>query len=279
MPTTPRRKGRPRGFNSDPSQSTIQALDRALEVLDLLSRNDGLSLSAIARALDQSAATMHRVLVTLSERGFVETGPAGQDWHVGPTSFRVGSGFLRRTNVFERSRPHMYDLMRTTGETSNLGIERNGNVLFIGQVETHDAIRAFFPPGTLSPLHASGIGKALLSGYSDERLERFLRQQPFERFTENTIVDAEALQTQVLLARALGYVVDDEERTVGMRCVAAPIFDSQGDIVAGISVSGPSQRMTKNKVETVGGHVGKAAQEITRQLGAPSPRSLRAGRV
>lgn len=279
MPTTPRRKGRPRGFNSDPSQSTIQALDRALEVLDLLSRNDGLSLSAIARALDQSTATMHRVLVTLNERGFVETGPAGQDWHVGPTSFRIGSGFLRRTNVFERSRPHMYDLMRTTGETSNLGIERYGNVLFIGQVETHDAIRAFFPPGTLSPLHASGIGKALLSGYSDERLERFLRQQPFERFTENTIVNADTLQAQVLMARALGYVVDDEERTIGMRCVAAPIFDSQGDIVAGISVSGPSQRMTKNKVETVGAHVGKAAQEITRQLGAPSPRSLRAGRV
>lgn len=268
--TTARLKGRPKGFNNDPRQSTIQALDRALDVLDLLSRHEGLSLSDIARQLDQSAATMHRVLATLHARNFVETSTGGQDWHIGPASFRMGSAFLRRTNVFERSRPFMQELMQATGETSNLGMERKGAVLFIGQVETHEVIRAFFPPGSMSPLHASGIGKALLSGYSDDRLDRFLEGPGLERFSDKTIVDPDILRDQIMIARAQGYVIDDEERAVGMRCVAAPIFDIHGDAIAGISVSGPTQRMTDDKLAAFGDAVGKAAREIARQIGAPN---------
>lgn len=266
--TTARRKGRPRAFNTEPGQGTIQALNRALDVLDLLSRHEGLSLSAIARNLDQSPATMHRVLATLHARDFVETSPEGQDWHIGPTAFRIGSAFLRHTNVFERARPFMQELMQVTGETSNLGVERAGQVLFTGQVETHEAIRAFFPPGTVAPLHASGIGKALLSGYAPEWLARFLEGYDFARFTEKTIGDAATLRAQLAEVQARGYAIDDEERTVGMRCVAAPIFNIHGEAVAGISVSGPVQRMGETRLPEIGAAVTKAARAVTRQLGA-----------
>ncbi|OOY24117.1 IclR family transcriptional regulator [Thioclava sediminum] len=264
--TTPRRKGRPKGFNTDPAQGTILALDRALDVLDLLARHGGLSLSAIARELDQSPATMHRVLATLHARDFVE--PEAQDWHIGPAAFRIGSAFLRRTNVFERARPLMQDLMRATGETSNLGVERAGQVLFTGQVETHDPIRAFFPPGTVAPLHASGIGKALLSTYAPDRLDQLLADYDFAQFNDRTIGDAEALRAELERITAQGYAVDDEERTLGMRCIAAPIFDAHGDAVAGISVSGPVQRIPDSRLPVLGHAVAQAAKAISHRIGA-----------
>jgi IclR family acetate operon transcriptional repressor len=163
----------------------------------------------------------------------------------------------------------MHDLMAATGETSNLGIERNGEVMFVSQVETTESIRAFFPPGSISPMHASGIGKALLGSYSDTRLERFLKGRTFERFTDRTIGAPEALRADLARIRARGWAFDNEERTLGMRCVAAPIVDIYGQPVAGISVSGPVQRMAEDKIERIGALVRDAAHSVSRGLGAP----------
>jgi IclR family acetate operon transcriptional repressor len=264
-----RRKGRPKSFGSKPAQNSIQSLDRALEVLDTLALSNGLSLTEIATRLDQSPATMYRVLSTLEAREFVEIEPITQAWHIGPMAFRLGSAFLRRSSVAERSRPAMRELMAATGETSNLGIQRQGDVMFIGQVETHESIRAFFPPGTLSPMPASGIGKALLSRLGDDALDRFLKTYPMLRFTEKTITDADALKAELARIRDLGYAFDDEEKTLGMRCVAAPILNIYGEAVAGLSVSGPTLRMPSDKIEALGALVKDAADKVSRGLGAP----------
>lgn len=269
MPATPNRRGRPKGTGADPAQTTIQALDRALEVLLLLSAHEGMTLTEIAKALDQSVATIHRVLATLEAREFVELSPEGQEWHIGPMAFRIGSAFLRRTNLLARSRNTMHGLMQQTGETSNLGIEWKGGVLFVSQVETHEVIRAFFPPGTVSPLHASGIGKALLASQDDARIEEVLRGADLGRFTDRTITSAEALRADLALTRTRGYAVDDEERTPGMRCVAASICNVYGEAVAGISVSGPSSRMAHDRLPGIGAAVRAAADDISRRIGAP----------
>ena len=205
---------------------------------------------------------MHRVLATLEAREFVEMSPDRQEWHIGAEAFRLGSAFLRRMNVVERSRPVMRDLVTATGETSNLGIERNGEVLFVSQVETHESIRAFFPPGTLAPLHASGIGKALLSTYDDDRLEAFLKAARLARYTGRTIASPAGLRGELEATRGRGYSLDDEERTTGMRCVAAPILNVHGEAVAGISISGPTHRMTDEQVPVFGERVRAAAREL-----------------
>ena len=107
MAQQPRKKGRPRAFYAKPEQSTIQSLDRAIDVLDLLAAHAGLTLTEIATGLDQSPATMHRVLATLEARGVVEMDPVNQSWHIGAAAYRIGSAFLRRGSVVERSRPAM----------------------------------------------------------------------------------------------------------------------------------------------------------------------------
>ncbi|MGH7005134.1 MAG: HTH-type transcriptional regulator BhcR [Alphaproteobacteria bacterium] len=263
-----RRRGRPKSMKSVQQASSIQALDRALNVLEALAAHEGITLTELADHLDQSPATMHRVLMTLEQRQYVESNPERQEWFVGPEAFRLGSAFLRRTNIVERSRSVMRDLMARTGETSNLGIERDGDVLFISQVETHETIRAFFPPGTRSPLHASGIGKALLSAFSDDRLEAFIKTAKFSRFTDKTVANAEQLREVVRQTRQRGYSFDDEERTIGMRCVAASIVNNHGEAVAGVSVSGPTIRMPDTKVREIGQWVVEAAGEVSRRLGA-----------
>jgi len=267
MQPTSRRKGRPKGFAS--KTSPIQSLDRALGVLETLANNTGLTLTELSTALDQSPATMYRVLSTLEARKIVEVDAQTQAWHIGPMAFRLGSAFLRRSSVIDRSRPMMRALMDLTGETSNLGIERRGEVMFVSQVETHESIRAFFPPGTVSPMHASGIGKALLGQYSDDRLAQFLRTTPLERFTENTIWQQDALRAELRTIRAQGFAVDDAEKTTGMRCVAAPILDMYGEAVAGISVSGPSHRLSPGQIIQIGAQVRNAAATVSRSLGAP----------
>ncbi|WP_018238012.1 HTH-type transcriptional regulator BhcR [Ensifer sp. BR816] len=269
MQPAKRRRGRPKGFNAPESPSVIQSLDRALDVLEALASPEGLTLSELAAHLSQSAATMHRVLSTLERREFVEISPDRQVWHIGPEAYRLGSAFLRRTNVVERSRPIMRELMLETGETSNLGIEKDGNVLFISQVETHESIRAFFPPGTLSPLHASGIGKALLSTYDDSRLASLFKKTTLERFTANTVRSIVQLEEELRVTKDRGYALDDEERTKGMRCVAAPILNVHGEAVAGISVSGPTHRMPDRQVQQIGERVRNAAKMVSRRLGAP----------
>jgi IclR family acetate operon transcriptional repressor len=163
----------------------------------------------------------------------------------------------------------MRSLMAETGETSNLGIEKSGKVLFVSQVETQKSIRAFFPPGTLSPMHASGIGKALLSAYDDTQLERFLRAVSLDPFTETTLISRERLTADLRAARDRGFALDDEERTVGMRCIAACIRNIYGEVVAGISVSGPTNRLPDARIEELGSLVKKAAEDISDRLGAP----------
>lgn len=263
MKPASRRIGRPKGFNRNPAQTTIQSVDRALDVLNILSQSDGMTLSQVSERLGQSPATIYRVLSTLESRGMLETDPQSQTWHVGPAAFVMGSAFLRRSSVIERSRPFMRQLTEITGETSNLGIEKDRQVMFVSQVETGAAIRAFFPPGTLSPMHASGIGKALLSTFSEDRLTRYLKTESLTAFTSRTLVAPNALRREMETVRSAGYAYDNEEKAEGMRCVAAPILNVHGEAVAGISVSGPTIRMTDERIAEFGRHVSNAASAIS----------------
>jgi IclR family acetate operon transcriptional repressor len=266
-----RTRGRPRAFDDRTDQNTIQSLDRAMLILETLAEMGAATQSALAARLDQSPATVYRVLVTLETRGVVELDGTDQTWSVGPRAFLIGSAFLRRGSVVERARPVMRTLMAQTGETANIGVARGDEVLFVGQVETHASLRAFFPPGTLSPLHASGIGKALLAEFDAARLAEYLAGARLTGFTAWTITDPDALAEDLRRTRARGYALDNEERAEGMRCVAAPVFNALGEAVAGLSVSGPVARVTASRAPEIGRQVAAAARQLSATLGAPPP--------
>lgn len=264
-------RGRPRAFDDKTDQNTVQALDRALVLLDHLARSPGLTLSQLAATSGQAVATVFRALVTLQGHGMVEIEEPGQIWHIGGGAFRVGSAFLRRTKVIDRARQPMDALMRASGETANLGVEWRDEVMFLSQVETHEAIRAFFPPGTRGPMHVSGIGKALLAFYPEERTRGIIARQGLARFTSLSITSEASLLRDLARTRERRYSIDDQERAEGMRCIAAPIFNAYGEAVAGLSVSGPAFRLGLSDAPRIGGLVRAAADQVTAATGGVQP--------
>ena len=135
-------------------------------------------------------------------------------------------------------------------------------------------MRAFFRPGRRAPMHSSAIGKAMLAEMSEDALRDFLHKKGMQRFTDRTIVEPAALRAQLQQIRQRGWGLDDEEHTIGMRCVAATIHNEHGEVIAGISISGPSVRVTETRLGELGAKVVQAAEEITEQIGGVVPRRL-----
>lgn len=266
-----RQRGRPRSFHGPSDAATVQSLDRALRILAVVAAHDGLSLTEIAEASGIAASTAYRMLTTMENHGMVEHDDAEQLWSVGVGAYRMGSAFLRRRKLVDRSRAIMQELMEKTGETANLGVSEDDCVVFVSQVETHQAIRAFFRPGSRSPFHASGIGKAILAHLPESRVSAIVRRAGLEAFTGNTLADIVGLGENLREVRARGWSVDDEERHPGMRCVAAAIFNEFAEPVGGISVSGPTVRVTVERLSEIGPMVRAAANQVTAMTGGVPP--------
>ena len=266
-----RQRGRPRAFHGPADTSPVQSLDRALKILAIVAEGSGLSLSEVAERSGLAASTAYRMLTTLESHGMVEFDRIDQLWSIGVETYRMGAAFLRRRKLVDRARVVMQELMERTGETANLGVAEDDCVVFVSQVETHQAIRAFFRPGTRSPFHASGIGKAILAHLSAERVAAIIRRAGLERYTEKTLGDAGALAGELDGVRMRRWSVDDEERHPGMRCIAAAIFNEFGEPVGGVSVSGPTVRVTREKAGGWGPLVRDAAREVTAMIGGRAP--------
>ncbi|SFT91000.1 HTH-type transcriptional regulator BhcR [Mesorhizobium sp. YR577] len=266
-----RQRGRPRSFNAPADAGPVQALDRALRILAIVAEGNGLSLSEVAASSGLAPSTAYRMLTTLEGHGMVEFEKTEQLWSIGVETYRMGSAFLRRRKLVDRARIVMQDLMEKTGETANLGVAEDDCVVFVSQVETHQAIRAFFRPGTRSSFHASGIGKAILAHLAPERVAVIVRKAGLEAYTPKTLANAPALTRDLDEIRTRGWSVDDEERHPGMRCVAAAIFNEFGEPVGGVSVSGPTVRVTPDRLAQIGPLVQEAALEITKMIGGENP--------
>ena len=264
----PRQRGRPRGGAAD--VGAVQALDRALTLLDVLATGDGIALSDLAKRAGLAPSSTYRLLQTLAGRGYVEFLERDQLWAIGVEAFRTGQAFQRRYSIASVGRPILVELVAQSGETANIAIFEGGEIVFVAQVESPEPIRAFFRSGERRAAHASGIGKALLAEMPRRAVDRVIAAKGLERFTARTLSDPVALHADLARAHRRGWALDDEERNHGMRCIAAAIFNEFGDPVAGLSVSGPAPRLDDARVAALGPLVAAAAAEITRLVGGVS---------
>ena len=271
MDAQKRPRGRPKSLFKESSAGTMQSLDRALGVLTSVARLERAALSDLAREVDVPTATTHRILVTLQKHGFVAFDEERQEWMIGVEAYRTGASFLRRNSVLEIGRPILRRLMQDSGETANLAVPDGAEVVFVGQVETPNPIRAFFPPGARTPMYASGTGKAILAAMSEAVVSRILAAAEMERFTGHTLVPGQGLQADLATTRARGWSHDREERYEGMSCIGAAIFNDRAEPCAGISVSGPTVRFNAERAPELGELVQDAAREITQLSGGRLP--------
>ncbi len=249
----------------------VQSLARALTILERLAEVDGLTLTDLALRVGLAPSTAHRLLMTLEQRRFVHFDEDGGRWSVGVQAFTVGGAFLRGRKVVVIGRPVMRRLMDEVGETVNMAVEDAGEVVYVAQVESHAPMRAFFRSGTRAPIHSSAVGKALLAAMPEDKVADILHRRGLPRFTPNTVDTPARLKAELAEVRRRGWAVDDEEHTIGMRCVAAAIYDEFGEPLAGVSVSGPTVRITDNRLAELGAMVVRAAAEITAESGGRVP--------
>ncbi len=266
-----RTAGRPPGPGKSASGHS-QSLVRGLNLLERLAATPGgLALSELAEMVDLAPSTTHRLLQALQGQGFITQDAALGVWKIDVKTFRIGNSFLEARDFVAASRPFLRRLTAQTGETANLGIRDGATAVFLAQSESPQMMRMITRLGSRAPLHASGVGKALMAWLPDDEFERVLAERGLARVTENTLHTPESLRANLAEVRRQGFACDREEHAIGLHCVAACLHDEHGTPLAAISVSGPVARIPESRLPELGELVRDTAAEIPARLGGRVP--------
>ena len=250
----------------------VQSLVRALAIVNRLAAADeGATLTEVAQQVGLSPSTAHRLLTTLEQERYVRFDAERRLWSVGVQAFVAGSAFLKTRSLVPTARPHMRALMEESEETVNLAVEDQAEAVYLSQVECRQMMRAFARPGGRVPLHCSSVGKALLSAMPDADVARVLHRHGLARVTVKTLITTPALREDLARARTRGYAIDDEEHAVGLRCIAAVVFNEAADPLGALSLSGPMARIPDERIPLLGDLVRRTADAVTAQLGGCLP--------
>ncbi len=250
----------------------VQSLVRALAIVNRLAAADeGATLTEVAQQVGLSPSTAHRLLTTLEQERYVRFDAERRLWSVGVQAFVAGSAFLKTRSLVPTARPHMRALMEESEETVNLAVEDQAEAVYLSQVECRQMMRAFARPGGRVPLHCSSVGKALLSAMPDADVARVLHRHGLARVTIKTLTTTPALREDLARARVRGYAIDDEEHAVGLRCIAAVVFNEAADPLGAVSLSGPMARIPDERIPLLGDLVRRTADAVTAQLGGCLP--------
>jgi IclR family acetate operon transcriptional repressor len=263
---------KPMDADESASSGAVQSVDRAMLLLEALGEDEeGYRLTDLAIRTGLSPSTAHRLLTTLEKRRFVAFDQSDNMWHVGRQSFAIGSAFIRRRNFVAPALPFLRRLRDVTHETANLGVVDDGEVIVLTQVESREIMRAITRVGGRAPMVTSGIGKAILATYPDEDVVAIIRRHGMRRLTPKSVVRAGELRDALDAVRRNGYAVDDQEFLMGLRCVAAVVYNDQAEALAAISVSGLASRVPQERVPELGRLVRDTARELTLALGGRLP--------
>lgn len=250
------------------SNYIIQSVAHALDVLEEF-KGDAVELGVteLSKKLKLHKNNIFRLLATLEARGYIEQNKSTENYRLGLKSLELGQTFIRQMGLLRQARPSLEKLADRTNETSYLAIMRNQDVVYLDVVEANQTVRVAPRVGLRLPPYCTAVGKVLICSESEEEIRRRLPEQLVKR-TSKTITDPKALVDHLRKVAKQGYAIDDEEFEEGVRCIAAPIRDYTGNVVAAISISGPAIRMPDKKiVEELAPAVKEAAEEISRRLG------------
>src|ERR1700675_1522513 len=258
--------------NPDPRDGGVQSVDRALLIIETLAEDDeGYRLSDLSVRTGLSTSTVHRLLATLEKRRFVQFDRYESKWHVGAQSFAVGATFTRRRNFVAQAMPYLRKLRDLTRETANLAVVDDQSIIVLTRMESREIMRSLTKVGGRVAMVASGVGKAVLATYSDEDVSAIIRHHGMPRLTEKSIVRPSDLFKELAKVRRDGYAIDDEEACMGLRCIAAVVYNDSSEPLAAISVSGMTSRITDERLVVLGETVREVAVELTIALGGVMP--------
>jgi DNA-binding IclR family transcriptional regulator len=233
--------------------STVKSAERALALLELLTKRERpMGFGQIANSLGYPKSSLHQLLRTLIDRGWVEVESETGHYTLGIRTWEAGNAYLRALDLIARAKPYMEAVRDELDETVQLAVLDGRYNVYIAKVDGTQNLAMVSAVGRRIEAHATGLGKALLSGLSDAQVVALFRGIEPEKFTTTTVSDLGELIVELDRVRASGYAIDNEEHTHGVRCVAAPLRDQNGTVIAALSVSVPTVRWTQeNEKHTV----------------------------
>src|ERR1017187_1124230 len=246
----------------------IQVLDRTVAVLDTLAKNGepGLTVVEVAEAIGVAKSTAHRLLRGLAQWRFVFRQPVNDRYVLGVKLFQLGSLAAPQNHLRGRARRYLERLARETGETIHLAVLNDGQVLHLDKIESQRRLRIGIVLGSYSQASTTALGKALLACLPENRLREIIRMRGLPSRTSNSITTIAELEEELRRVRECGYALDNEEDGEGLKCVAAPVRSISGEVIAALSVAGPSLRMTDERVALLVKLVVETARGLSEEL-------------
>jgi len=254
----------------------VRSVSKALRLMEALADADGpVGVSELGRQVDMDKGSVSRMLRTLELSGFVTQDPVTKSYMLGLTLVHLGQKVLRRINLRNAARGSLESLAVHSGECAHIAVLVGGRALYIDQAAPSRGVSIDAPIGTLAPLHCTALGKILLAFQPESAQKTLLDSMHLESFTRRTLTDLGAVKRELeqIAARRVAY--DDEEFSVGVRCLAVPIFKHDGSVAAAIGLSGPSPRVTDERLQEWAKLLHEEAFSVSVQLGWEPPKELR----
>ncbi len=245
----------------------MKALTKSISILNLFLIDEGeLSLDAIARQANMNKSTARRITLALVECGFLQQAKKGGTYSLGMRFLDFGQAVKRRNPILEIAGPHMAELGRKTDETVSLAVWDGKRAVIPQSFLPSQPLKVISHEGTMTWLHQSSLGKAMMADMSDRELESLL-STGLQRFTPNTLTDADELKKHLMAIRREGVAIDDEEGILGVRGIAAAFKNREGVLQGAITLLGPSVRLTREKIREYIPLVKNSAAQISSALG------------
>ena len=248
----------------------VQSIERALDLLEYLARSSTwVGISELSAATGQPVGTVHRLLQTLMARDYVVRDSRTRRYALGPAFRMLASADLLTPDWNELATPFLRELVEISGETANLAVLERDRAVYMAQVQSARMVRMFTELGNRVPLHCTGCGKVLLAYQTEKVIDSIIATTGLPAHTEKTITDPQQFRQELATIRQRGYAIDNGEQEEGVRCLAVPVYGTDGKVVAAISISGPSSRVDSSRIPSFIPQLKRISSAITSELAVP----------
>lgn len=246
----------------------IQSLDRGIQLLLAVgSAGRPMSLGELTDILGIDRSSVYRLVNTLKMRGLLSQSEETKSYSLGPAIWQLASQMRQSNPLLKVAREHVSALAKQTGETAHLATREGDQLVFLDYALTNQIVGVSMGSGRVEPLHCTSLGKALLVDFNAAELRELLGSGRLRKYTSQTITSLKKLSEECERIQERGYAIDDIEFREGVRCIAAPIRDFDGHVVAAIGISAPSSRLTTQRMLEVGEQVKATAHVVSEKLG------------
>lgn len=250
------------------TKNPVQSAERIFQVMEMLAENGEMGLMEISAALGLHKSTVHRLLMSLIYMGYAKQDEATQKYMLTCKVVSMAGRILDRMDVLQVAKPYLERLSDLSGEAVHLVQREENNILYIYKIEAKiGTIRMVSHVGMVHPMYCSGVGKAIMATLPEKEVKQIWNESIIEKKTDKTITDFEEMLRVLEEVKRNGYALDDEENEKGVRCIAACLRGYHNEVKYAFSISGPTSRMTRERVKELAVDVRKVQEELSRELG------------